>query len=69
MRFASAPSAAWDGTWEIIRGANAASIRFYADEGGAGNHPRQSAGIRFYADEGRSGKSSATKRRHPLLRR
>ena len=21
MRFASAPSAAWDGTWEIIRGA------------------------------------------------
>ena len=34
---------------------NAAGIRFYADEGGAGNHPRQSAGIRFYAKEGGAG--------------
>ena len=33
-----------------------AGIRFYAEEGGAGNHPRRiAAGIRFYAEEGGAG--------------
>ena len=52
MRVASAPSAAWDGTWEIIRGAMPQASASTPRRREAGNHPRRNAaGIRFYAKE------------------